>query len=814
MSNLGNEVGWQKGIPMSVVQGYQKEASPGQFGGAGGLVETRSVVEGDRLLRLIADRSPILMAYCGPDLAYKFVNKPYAERFGMRPEEIVGMTMPDLLGPEAFASIEPYVTAALQGERVEFEVEVPYRNIGSPYLWAIYDPEVDESGKVLGFVAIGLDVSKSKKAEEVLRESEERLRLALDGARIGMWSTDLGTGATECTPLAREIFGVAPESPPPTREQWLACIHPEDLERALGVWAEKIKQGAPYTLEYRIVRPDGEVRWVDTRGKFQFDAKGKPVRLTGITMDITERKRAERELRENEAYFHALADATPNLVWTARPDGAVEYCNSRVRQYYGIVRRDDEGIWDWSSTVHEEDRERTLMAWETAVREGEVYECEHRLKLADGSFRWHLSRGVPLKNESGELIKWFGTATDIHDLRVTEQELRENDKRKDEFLAMLAHELRNPLAPICNALHALKKLGAPEPQAIRLRDTMDRQVNHLTRLVDDLLDVSRITRNKITLHKESLELAAVVTRAIEVSRPLIVERRHRLSVSLPTRAVRLEGDMVRLAQMLSNLLNNAAKYTPEGGEIWVTAELTRGEVAIRVKDSGIGIPPQAQPYVFDLFTQGDRTPDRSQGGLGIGLTLVRRLAELHGGHVDVRSAGPGAGSEFEVRLPASEAESKREAPAPATATEAHPANRRRILVVDDNADAAETMAMLLEFSGHEVRMSYEGLAALETARAFRPHAVLLDIGLPGIDGYEVARRMRGIEETKNAFLIAVTGYGKTEDRIKALTSGFNYHITKPVDPAELEIVIQSIKIDHSDNAAKRRPGDGAQNNIP
>jgi two-component system CheB/CheR fusion protein len=385
--------------------------------------------------------------------------------------------------------------------------------------------------------------------------------------------------------------------------------------------------------------------------------------------------------------------------------------------------------------------------------------------------------------------------------------LREADRHKDEFLAMLAHELRNPLAPIRNAARALKMLGPPDPQLQKLRNMIDRQVTHMSRLVDDLLDVSRITRNKIELHKERLELMTAVGRAVETSRPLIDSRKHRLTVSMPSGPAQVEGDLTRLSQVISNLLDNAAKYTEEGGNISLTAEKLDSQVVIRVKDDGIGISPHVLPHVFDLFTQADRSLDRSQGGLGIGLTLVRRLVELHGGRVEAYSAGPGKGSEFVIYLPvAPGSESKREKDEPAAAGVTYK-SVCRILVVDDNMDSAESMATLLKLEGHDVRVAYDGMAAVESALSFRPHVVLLDIGLPGLDGYEVARRLRSLNEMKDMFLIALTGYGRTEDRVRALTSGFNYHITKPVDPEELDMIIKKVTPSCPDESA--HDGDGA-----
>jgi CheY-like chemotaxis protein len=371
------------------------------------------------------------------------------------------------------------------------------------------------------------------------------------------------------------------------------------------------------------------------------------------------------------------------------------------------------------------------------------------------------------------------------------RDIQEADHRKDEFLAMLGHELRNPLAPICNAVQLLRGLGPPDPQRDELRDVIDRQLNKLTRLVDDLLDVSRITTGKIRLQIQVLDAADAARSAVETSRPVIEARRHTLEVALPDAPIRLNGDIARLSQVLSNLLNNAAKYTEVGGRIWLSLEREGNDAVFRVRDTGSGIAPDVLPRVFDLFTQADQSLDRAQGGLGIGLTLVRRLIETHGGNVQAFSAGLGQGSEFIVRLPAIQAETaKAVTPEAGSAAHCH-TFRCRVLVVDDNADTAETLAMLMRHDGHEVLTANDGVSALEATDSFRPEVVLLDIGLPRMDGYEVARRLRAKDCGADLFLAAITGYDQAEDHVRSQQAGFDHHLVKPVRLAALRQLLAS-----------------------
>ena len=369
-------------------------------------------------------------------------------------------------------------------------------------------------------------------------------------------------------------------------------------------------------------------------------------------------------------------------------------------------------------------------------------------------------------------------ASMIRQVALTEQ-LREGDRRKDEFLALLAHELRNPLAPMVNALRVLKLKVPNEPDVAWCQDVLERQTSQLTRLVDDLLDVSRITLGKIKLRPERLQLATVVAGATEISRPLMEQHRHMFVSRLPARPVELNGDLARLTQVLANLLNNAAKFQADGGRIDLVVEQRDQEALITVRDQGIGIPPHLLDAVFDLFTQGERSLDRSQGGLGIGLSLVKTVVEMHGGSVSARSDGVDQGSEFTIRLPCLHSSISNGAHPPALAAR-KAATPRRILVVDDSRDAAESLAMLLSLSGHHVRIAHDGPSALQIAAAERPEVLLLDIGLPGMDGYEVCRRARR-EGLGDALIIAMTGYGQERDRRMSLEAGFDTHTVKPVE---------------------------------
>jgi signal transduction histidine kinase/CheY-like chemotaxis protein len=425
-----------------------------------------------------------------------------------------------------------------------------------------------------------------------------------------------------------------------------------------------------------------------------------------------------------------------------------------------------------------------------SLKTGELV-SEWRVIWPDGSTHWLHAQARVFLDAHGQPERMIGVNFDLTERKRAEEQLRDADRRKDEFLATLAHELRNPLAPIRNALEILER--SPDPEYTRhAHALMGRQLEQMVRLVDDLLDVSRITRGKLELRRERIKLGTIVNSAIETSRPTIDHMGHALTVNLPKQPIIVDADFTRLAQVLSNLLNNSAKYTDRGGQIWLHVEQQGREVVLSVSDNGIGIAADQLSHIFEIFSQVDGSTDRSQGGLGIGLTLVKRLVEMHGGKIEAQSDGIGKGARFIVRLPIVVDEPAAQ-PTSGNGQEVLPKSSHRILIVDDNRDAADTLAMLLKFMGNEMRTAYDGQEGVDAAAEFRPAVVLLDIGLPKMNGIEACRHIRSQAWGKNVVLIAVTGWGQDEDRCLTHEAGFDHHMVKPVNPKELMKLLASVK---------------------
>ena len=516
-----------------------------------------------------------------------------------------------------------------------------------------------------------------------------------------------------------------------------------------------------------------------------------------MVTDLTE-QRHYQELQDTQEALRASeerldlaqrAGRIGSFEWNIRT-GAVSWSLTK-EELYGLPAGGFGGRYeDWIHAVHPDDRDRAEADRRRAVAEGTELDSEFRIVRPDGETRWIASKGKVFYARDGEPLRMLGVSLDVTERKQTEEEFRNADRKKDEFLAMLAHELRNPLGPLRSALQLVKHPKVDAATVSGMWDVMDRQVGNLTRLVDDLLDVARVTRGRIEMRKAVVDLAAIVRQTVHTMELIVAARAQELTLSVvPEGPLYVEADPTRMEQVFGNLLNNASKFSSERGRIWVTVELERDEgqstadsVVVRIRDDGIGIDPEVLPNVFDLFSQADPSLARSQGGLGIGLTIVRRVVEQHGGRVEARSAGLGHGSEFLVYLPhARNADLRATGEAHASHTPVDlEAVRRRILVVEDSPDGADTLAKLLRVNGHEVRTAADGPNALESVGTFQPDIILLDIGLPGMNGYEVATQLRRLPGMDSALLIALTGYGQERDRDRSRQAGFDHHLTKPV----------------------------------
>lgn len=516
------------------------------------------------------------------------------------------------------------------------------------------------------------------------------------------------------------------------------------------------------------------------------DAAGRVRGCIGAFVDITARKRTEEALQRSERLYRAIGESIDYGIWVCDREGRNTYASDSFLRLVGITQAEC-SAFGWGRALHPDDLADTIAAWQHCVRTGTFWEREHRFRGVDGEYHHVLARGVPIRDTHGEIECWAGINLDISALKRAEDALRQVAHRKDIFLATLAHELRNPLAPLRSATEVLQGLPQADPRVAWAAGVLDRQLTHLTRLIDDLLDISRIRRGAISLRTELLALGAAVEQALETCRPLLVRLGHRVDVDLPAAPVFVTADPTRIVQVVANLINNAGKYTPPGGHIRVTVTRDGDEAVVSVLDDGIGIHPDKLHEIFEMFAQVDTSLERSQGGLGIGLTIARLLVQLHGGTLSAHSRGEGQGSEFVVRLPAREAPAATRTPSPP----ARPATLgRRILIVDDNIDSAESLRLLLELEGHEAHVAHDGPSALAFARRLLPELILLDLGMPGMSGYEVAAAVRR-ELDPNITLIAVTGWGQAEDRRRTHEAGFDHHLVKPLHFEQLRPLLSA-----------------------
>ena len=764
----------------------------------------RTRVNAEQELRRIFEQAPSFVCIMkGPDHVFEFVNNAHRSLFnsaawlGKRARE----AFPDLAGQGYFERLdEVYRT----GTRF-IAASAPVRYHYSPesaeeerLLDFIYEPIRDEAGRITGIFCEGFDVTAQRRAEAALRKEGERLRALINSTSNVVYS--MSPDWSEMRTLDGRGFVGDTQSP---NRSWLnQYIHADEQPVVLAAIQDAIRNRSAFQLEHRVRTVDGTLGWTFSRAVPILDADGEIVEWFGAASDITSRKKMESDLEEarqqaeaQRRLYEAILTNTPDLAYVFDLSHRFVYANDGLLRMWGKTWNEaigktclELGYEPWHAELHNQEIDR-VAATGLALR-GEVpFAGAYGRRMYDYIF-------VPVFGRNGDVIAVAGTTRDITDLKQMQETLRsqtellrEGDQRKDEFIGILAHELRNPLAPLKNGLEIIRHLAPKEPAAIQeARAMMDRQLLQMVRLIDDLLDVSRISRGKIAIRKQRVALADVVRHAVETSQPAIDHGGHKLTVTSPGRPVFVDADSTRLAQVFSNLLTNAAKFTARGGHIQLTTERNVEGVSITVRDNGEGIPPDMLSRIFDMFVQVDRSLEREKSGLGIGLSLARGLVALHGGSIEARSEGTNRGSEFIVCLPAA---IDAELPVDGQGSEGSLTNLagRRVLVVDDNVDAASSLAILLELMGASTKVAYNGLEAVTEAEAFRPELVFLDLGMPGLNGYEACATIREMPWGREMKVVALTGWGQEKDRVRSRESGFDGHLVKPASPGAIAALI-------------------------
>jgi len=744
---------------------------------------------------------------------FRQVNDRMCQITGFSREELLRMAPPELSPPDEVAQERERFTRFLRGEPAVYERDKRYMRKDGRIIWVHATESVvrDAQGAPVLLAGIIEDITERKHAQEALQKQESTLAQAGQMAHLGAWDIEFHDREDlEASPLSWSaevfrIFGYEPGSVEVTNDLFFERVHPDDRLEVARAAADSLGTGKPYSIRHRVVRPDGTVRLVQEHAEVLLDEQGRPVRMVGAVQDITDNDQAAQVVCDSEEHYRMLFETMLQGVVYQDGRGTITSMNPAAQRILGKTAKELVGqaaIGSERETIRQDGtpfpaaEHPAMLALRTGASIRDV--VMGIFNPRENGYRWIKVSAVPVFRPGPAESKPYQVYTlfdDITERRAVDAEresllaaLRDADRRKNEFLAILSHELRNPLAPIRNSVYVLERVPPGSDQAVRALSMIDRQAQHLTRLVDDLLDVTRISRGKIRLQLERVEVGSLIRRTADDHRDVFARNGIELQVSADDGPpLYVSGDPTRLAQVIGNLLENSAKFTPRGGHTRISAVAAAGGRAeIRVRDDGAGIERDTLGRLFEPFVQAEKTLDRSGGGLGLGLALVKGMVQMHGGTVTAQSEGLGMGSEFIVRLPLEGSAQQRLSPVPARP---RPGDRRRVLVIEDNTDAAESLREALELGHHVVEVAYAGPEGIEKARAFSPDVVLCDIGLPGLDGYEVARAFRADPGLGSAYLVALSGYALQEDIDKAKQAGFDRHMAKPPDLAALEAML-------------------------